>query len=93
MVPKLEKMVGKEFKKSRWKAPFDENCHAELDQTDLYTPLLASKYRSLIGSANCLVVTLGRFDIAFATATLARYCMAPIIGHYEAAQRLFDNSS
>ena len=34
-------------------------------------------------------MTLGRFDIAFATATLARYCMAPRIGHYEAAQRIF----
>ena len=88
VVPKLEKMVGKEFNKSRWKAPFCENYHAELDQTELCTPLLASKYRSLIGSANW-VVTLGRFDIAFATATLARYCMAPRIGHYEAAQRIF----
>ena len=88
VVPKLEKMVGKDFHKSRWKAPFDETYHAELDESELCTPVVASKYRSLIGSANW-VVTLGRFDIAFATATLARYCMAPRMGHYEAAQRLF----
>ena len=85
---KIGKNGWKEFSKARWKSPFDENYHAELDNTDLCDAILASKYRSLIGSANW-IVTLGRFDIAFATATLARYCMAPRMGHYQAAQSIF----
>ena len=48
----------------------------------------ASKYRSLIESANW-IVALGRFDIAYATSTLARYSAMPRIGHYKAAQRIF----
>ena len=86
VVPKLEKMVGKTIS-HRWKTPFSEDYHAELDETEFCSIEEGSKYRSLIGSANW-VVTLGRYDIAFATATLARYCMPPRKGHYEAAQRI-----
>ena len=42
----------------------------------------------MIGSANW-VVALGRFDIAYATSTLARYSTLPRKGHYKAAQRIF----
>jgi hypothetical protein len=48
----------------------------------------SSTYRGLIGSANW-VVSLGRFDIAYAVNTLARYSMAPRQGHFEAAIHLF----
>ena len=89
IVDKLAKMVGVEaFPKSRYKTPMSEEYHSELDMTDLCTPLEASKYRSLIGSANW-IVALGRFDIAYATSTLARYSSMPRIGHYKAAQRVF----
>ena len=65
-----------------------DEYHAEMDETEMCTPLEASKYRSLIGSANWVVV-LGRFDIAYATSTLARYSTLPRKGHYKAAQRIF----
>ena len=42
----------------------------------------------MIGSANW-IITLGRFDIAYAVNVLSRYSMAPIIGHMEALQRIF----
>ena len=48
----------------------------------------ASKYRSLIGSANW-IIALGRFDIAYATSSLARYSNMPRKGHYKEAQRIF----
>ena len=66
----------------------DHTYHSEEDATKLLTPRQASVYRGLIGSANW-VVTLGRFDIAFAVNNLARYCMAPRQGHFEAALHLF----
>lgn len=51
-------------------------------------PAKISKFRSLIGSANW-VITLGRYDIAYATSTLARYSAAPREGHFVAVQRIF----
>ena len=59
VVEKLAKMVGiDEFPKSRYKTPMAEDYHAELDDSELCSPLEISKYRSLIGSANW-VVALG----------------------------------
>lgn len=90
IVQKLAAMVGiEEFSKSRYKAPMSEDYYLELDESDLCSPLEASKYRSLIGSTNW-IVALGRFDIAFTTSNLARYSTVPKQGHYKAAQRIFD---
>ena len=47
-----------------------------------------SKFKSLIGSANW-IITLGRFDIAYAVSTLSRYSMAPRLGHFTAMERVF----
>src|SRR5690348_4645631 len=77
-----------DFPKGRFKTPMTEEYYSDLDQTELCSPLEGSKYWSLIGSANW-IVALGRFDIAFATSTLARYCAMPRLGHYKAAQRIF----
>jgi len=41
-----------------------------------------------LGSANW-IITLGRFDIAYATNTLSRYSMAPKEGHMAAMHRIF----
>src|SRR5688500_14546070 len=89
IVEKLAKMVGvPEFPKGRYKTPMTEEYYSELDETGFCSPLEGSKYRSLIGSANW-IVALGRFDIAFATSTLARYSTVPRKGHYKEAQRIF----
>jgi hypothetical protein len=77
VVEKLAKMVGvEEFPKTRYKTPIGNEYYPELDDSDFCSPLEASKYRSLIGSANW-IVALGRFDIAYATSTLARYSAVP----------------
>jgi hypothetical protein len=89
IVQKLATMVGVEkFPKSRYKTPMSEDYYPKLNETDLCSPLEASKYRSLIGSANW-IVALGRFDIACTTSTLARYSTVPRQVHYKAAQRIF----
>ncbi len=89
IVQKLATMVGvEEFPKSRYKTPMSEDYYPELDETDLCSPLEASKYRSLIGCANW-IVALGCFDIAYTTSTLARYSTVPRQGHYKAVQRIF----
>ncbi len=66
----------------------DASYHPESDETTFLEPRQASLYRGLIGSANW-VITLGRFDIRYATNTLARYGMAPREGHFTAIQRVF----
>ena len=63
--------------------PMSSEYHAELDTSPFVSPLMATKYRGMIGSANWLV-TLGRYDVAFATNCLARYSMSPREGHYKA---------
>ena len=56
-LPRMAKMCDKtEF--SGAPTPFKEDYHAELDTIPLCSPENASKYRSLIGSANW-IITLG----------------------------------
>ena len=62
---------------------FDSNYHPKQDTSSLYTPQEQAYYRSLIGSANWCV-TLGRYNIAYATSTLAQYSIAPRKGHLQA---------
>src|SRR5210317_1128912 len=68
-LPKILNLLGSEFKKRH--TPFDENYYAELDESPLVASDRITIYRSLIGSANW-VLTLGRFDIAYALSTLSR---------------------
>jgi hypothetical protein len=65
-----------------------ETYHPESDDTALLGPEDTTKFRAMLGSANW-TVTLGRFDIAYATSTLARYSIAPREGHLIAMKRVF----
>ena len=86
-LPKLAKICDMEnFKKST--IPFSEDYHPELDDSELLTPEQIPVYQSLIGSANW-IITLGRFDIAYAINTLSRYSMAPREGHLNAMKKVF----
>jgi hypothetical protein len=58
------------------KLPMEASYHLESDSSDLCGPREASIYRGLIGSANWMI-TLGRFDIHYATGALAHFSMAP----------------
>ena len=86
MTKKLDSLVGKQFPKQV--TPMLEGYHPELDDSPLLSNIDAAKYRAILGSAGWCV-TLGRFDVAYATNTLARFAMAPREGHYKQAQRIF----
>ncbi|MEM7375804.1 MAG: Ty1/Copia family ribonuclease HI, partial [Bacteroidota bacterium] len=85
-VERFEKLFGRTLGKAQM--PMSEGDHPELDDSPLCTPDQASRYRSLIGSANW-VITLGRFDIAYATQSLSRFSMAPRVGHLDRMLRVF----
>ena len=87
VLPKLPKICNiEDFKKST--TPFSKDYHPELDDSPLLPPEQISMYQSLIGSANW-IITLGRFDIAYAINTLSRYSMAPREGHLQAMHKVF----
>jgi hypothetical protein len=86
IVQKYEALIGLEFRK--YSAPMDKEYHPESDESDFLGEKDASLYRGLIGSANWMI-TLGRFDIAYATNAMARFGMKPREGHLKAMLRLF----
>ena len=69
-------------------SPMEPGDHPELDDTDLLYGADITRYQMLIGCAQW-AVTLGRFDIQYATNTLARYNTMPRAGHMKRAMRLF----
>jgi len=84
---KLAKMLNiEQFGTQR--TPMDSEYHPELDESPLCDPQHITKYKSLLGCANWIII-LGRFDIQFAVTTLARYSNAPRQGHLKALQRVF----
>ena len=87
VLPKLAKSCGlEEFRK--WNTPFFKEYYPELDESEFISEDKITIYKSLLGSANW-IITLGRFDIAYATNVLSRYTMKPREGHYLALQRVF----
>ena len=61
----MAKMTGKQDLASH-SAPILATCHPELDESPVLNKEDHAKFRSLVGCANWLV-TLGRFNNAFAT--------------------------
>ena len=84
LVPRVEKIVGT-FQHHSF--PMDPSYKPESDKTDLLTGDDITVYRMMIGSA-VWAITLGRYDIQYATISLARYSHAPREGHYKAAVRV-----
>jgi len=72
----------------QYSSPMESEYHPEIDDSPALNDDNISRYRMLIGCANW-VVTLGRFDVFYATQTLARYNSMPREGHMKAAKRLF----
>lgn len=83
---KIERLL--DWKLRNYGSPMEADYHPELDEGSILNQDLHAKYRMMIGSLNWMV-TLGRFDIYYATQTMARYSMAPREGHMKAMQRLF----
>ena len=73
-IQRLERMIGKVF--ATQKSPMLEHLHPEIDDSPYLDEGDHHRFRSMIGCANWLI-TLGRFDIAYATNSLSRHTMAP----------------
>ncbi len=86
VVDKYEKLFNEVFRE--FKSPMEATYHPEEDDSPMCDPKMASVYRGLIGSANWMI-TLGRYDINYATNALARFGIAPRLGHLKAMKRVF----
>ena len=62
--------------------------HPETDETDIMSPGETTIYQMLIGCAQWAIAS-GRFDIQFATSTLARFTSLPREGHKRRALGIF----
>ena len=85
IIPKFEALFETDLK--RIKTPMAEDYHPEVDESPELSPDEASKYRSIIGSLNW-IITLGRFDVHYATSILSWFSMCPQEGHRKAALRI-----
>ncbi len=85
MVPRFEKLFEGELR--TFKTPMPDDYHPEVDDSPLVNSDNAAIYRSITGSINWLV-TLGRFDLAYANSTMSRYNMQPREGHMKQAKRM-----
>ena len=77
-----------EVKLKNYGSPMEVGDHPEVDESDLLTPAEITRYQMLVGCAQW-AVTIGRFDIQYATNTLARFAVAPREGHVKRMLRLF----
>ncbi|MCY7390403.1 MAG: Ty1/Copia family ribonuclease HI, partial [Leptolyngbyaceae cyanobacterium CAN_BIN12] len=85
-VKRYERVFKGSFKSAKF--PMEQSYHPETEESNFLDEKECSIYRGLIGFANW-IITLGRFDIAYATNVLARFSAKPRKGHLEAAKRLF----
>ena len=84
LIPRVEKIVGS-FQHHMF--PMDPSYRPESDKSELLTGDDISVYQMMIGSA-MWAITLGRYDVQYATISLSRYNQAPRRGHYKAAVRI-----
>jgi hypothetical protein len=84
-IEKFERMFGGPIKESKF--PMIEGLHPESHTSQMLSDEMATQYRAIIGSLNWVVV-LRRFDVTYATNTLARFSMIPRLGHLEANKRI-----
>jgi len=83
---KIEKLM--EVKLKGYGSPMEVGDHPESDESDFLPASEIPIYQMLIGCAQW-AVTLGRFDVQYATNTLARFAAIPREGHKRRALRLF----
>ena len=83
---KIEKLMDVKLK--NYGSPMDPGDHPELDESDFLDTDQKQQYQMLIG---CLQwsVTLGRFDVQYATNTMAKFSVQPRTGHLERTLRIF----
>jgi hypothetical protein len=83
---KIEKLF--EIKLKNYGSPMETGDHPEIDESDLLDPEEITKYQMLVGCAQW-AVSLGRYNIQFATNLMARFAQSPRTGHMKRMFRLF----
>ena len=69
-------------------SPLNKGDHPELDDSDFLEIIDVSKYQTCIGALQW-VITIGRFDISVAVATLSSFRAQPRKGHLDRVKRIY----
>ena len=86
MLGNYERMFG--MKPKEYSAPLEKGDHPEIDVTDELDEQGIAMYQSLIGALQW-AVTLGRFDIQCAVASMSSFRAAPRQGHLDRLKRIY----
>jgi len=86
MIDTYERLFGS--KPTKAKTPLEKGDHPEIDESELCDAQGIRTYMSLVGQLQWLV-SLGRFDIYSAVATMSRFRVAPREGHLKRLQRIY----
>jgi hypothetical protein len=86
MLSNYERMFG--TKPKEYSSPLEKGDHPEMDVTDELDDQGIAMYQSLIGALQW-AVTLGRFDIQCAVATMSSFRTAPRQGHLDRLKRIY----
>ena len=70
------------------KSPLDKNDHPELDNSELASDDLITKFICMVGQLQW-AVTLGRYDILAHVMSMSRFRLAPKVGHFERMKRIY----
>ena len=70
------------------KSTLDKNDHPELDNSDLASDDLITKFMGMVGQLQW-AVTLGRYDILGHVMSMSRFRPAPKVGHIERMKRIY----
>ena len=70
------------------KSPLDKNDHPELDNSELASDDLITKFMCMIGQLQW-AVTLGRYDILAHVMSMSRFRLAPKVGHIERMKTIY----
>ena len=70
------------------KSPLDKNNHPELDNSELASDDLITKFMCMVGQLQW-AVTLGRYDILAHVMSMSRFRLAPKVGHIERMKRIY----
>ena len=70
------------------KSPLDKNDHPELDNSELVSDDLITKFMCMVGQLQW-AVTLGRYDILAHVMSMSRFRLAPKVGHIERMKRIY----
>ena len=70
------------------KSPLDKNDHPELDNSELASDDLITKFMCMVGQLQW-AVTLGRYDILAHVMSMSRFRLAHKVGHIERLKRIY----